>query len=113
MIVRGEKLEATAAKRLRALALGENALHPPQQRTACVLLRFNVERLVLILGIDNHRQVQLLGIGARESSVAIRGPLHRRAHAVAIAKVEIVAHADLVAVIDDRRAWQRQEQRIH
>ncbi len=52
------------------------------------------------------------GSALREAAVAIAGPLHRRAHAVAIAEIDVVAHADLVAVVDDRRAGQREEQRV-
>jgi hypothetical protein len=36
-----------------------------------------------------------------------------RAHAVAVAEIDVVAHAELVAVIDDRRAGQRHQQRVH
>ena len=52
-------------------------------------------------------------IAAREAAVAVRRPLHRRAHAVAVAEIDVVAHADLVAVVDDRRAGKRQQQRVH
>jgi hypothetical protein len=38
--------------------------------------------------------------------------LHRRAHPVAIADVDVIAHADLIAVIDDRRAGHRQQQTV-
>ena len=38
--------------------------------------------------------------------------MHRRAHAVAVAKIDIVAHADLVAVIEHGRARHRQQQRV-
>ena len=38
--------------------------------------------------------------------IAIRGPLHRSAHAVAVAEVDIIAHADLVAVVQDGSARQ-------
>ena len=77
------------------------------------LLRLDVDRLVVVLGVDDRRQVQLLRIGAREAGVAIGAPLHRRAHAVAVAEVDVVAHADLVAVVEDRRAGQREQQRVH
>ncbi len=52
-------------------------------------------------------------IGARESAVAVRAPLHRRAHAVAVAEIDVVAHAELVAVVDGRRARHRQQQALH
>jgi hypothetical protein len=53
------------------------------------------------------------GIAAREPGVAVAAPLHRRADAVAIAEIDVVAHADLVAVVDDRRARHRKEQAVH
>ena len=52
-------------------------------------------------------------IGAREAAVAVGRPLHRRAHAVAVAEMDVVAHADLVAVIDHRRAGHREQQAVH
>ena len=108
-----KKFERAATKCLRALALRENAFHPPQQRAAVVLLRFNIQRFILILGIDDYRQIELLWIGSREPGIAVGRPLHGRAHAVTVAKIEVITHADLVAVIDHRGSWQRQQQRVH
>ena len=69
------------------------------------LLRFNVDGLVMIFVIDDNGQYQALRIGGREAGVAVARPLHRRAHAVAIAEKDVVAHSDFVAVIDHRRTW--------
>ena len=55
------------------------------------------------------RQVQSLRIRPRKAGVAIGAPLHRGAHAVAIAEIDVVAHADLIAVIEDGRARQREQ----
>ena len=101
-----------AAERLVLLAQRDQPLRPPQQRVRVVLLRFDVDRLVVVLGVDDDRQDQPLRVGAREAGVAIGAPLHRRAHAVAIAEVDVVAHADLVAVVEDRRARQREQQAV-
>ena len=38
--------------------------------------------------------------------------MHWRAHAVPVAEIDIVAHADLVAIIDDWRAGQGKQERI-
>ncbi len=76
-------------------------------------LRFDVHRLVAVERVHDGRQRERRGIGAREAAVAVGRPLHRRAHAVAVAEADIVAHADLVAVIDDRRARHRQQQAVH
>ena len=70
----------------------------------------HVDRVVAVNGIHDHRRVEPLRIGARESSVAVAGPLHRRAHAPAVAEKQIVPHSDLVAVIEDRRAREREQQ---
>ena len=78
-----------------------------------VLLRLDVDGLVVVLGVDDDGQVQPLRVGAREAGVAVRAPLHRRAHAVAVAEVDVVAHPDLVAVVDDRRAGQREQEPVH
>ena len=51
--------------------------------------------------------------GLRETAVDIVAPLHGRADAVAIAEIDVVSHADFVAVIHDRRAGQRKQQPIH
>ena len=48
----------------------------------------------------------------REPGVPVPRPLHRRAHAVAVAEIDVVAHADLVAVIDDGAARQGQQQAV-
>ena len=53
------------------------------------------------------------GLAREKPGVAVGAPLHRRAHAVAVAEVDVVAHADLVAVVEDRRAGQREQQAVH
>ena len=92
-----------------AAAHGNHAPRPVQQRRCAAQLRFNVDRLVTVHGIHYRRQIQPLRIGAREAGVAVRAPLHRCANAVAVAQVDVVTHADLVAVIQDRRARQRHQ----
>ena len=50
---------------------------------------------------------------AREKPALRSGrPLHRRADAVAVAEIDVVAHADLVAVVHDRASGQREEQGV-
>ena len=51
------------------------------------------------------------GVGGREAGVTVRGPLHRGAYPVAVAEPDVVAHADLVAVVQHRRSRQAQQQR--
>jgi hypothetical protein len=87
--------------------------HPVDQRTGAAALRLDVHALVAVDRIHDRGQVEPLRIGAREAAVAVDRPLHRRAHAVAIAEVDVVAHPDLVAVIDDRRSRHREQQARH
>jgi len=58
-------------------------------------------------GIHDRRRVESCRVGVGKAAIAVWRPLHRGAHAVAIAEIDVVAHADLVAVIDDRRARER------
>ena len=95
------------------LAQRDQPLHPREQRMRVALLRLDVDGLVVVFGVGDDRQVQALPVGAGEARVAVRAPLHRRAHAVAVAEEDVVAHADLVAVVEDRRAGQREQQAVH
>src|SRR3954471_5912913 len=54
-----QELEATPAKRPKLLALSKHALHPPQQRVRIILLRLNVDCLVVILRVDVDGQIKL------------------------------------------------------
>ena len=108
-----EKLDRAAPEGLELFAQRDHPAHPPQHRVQVVFLLLHVDGLIVVLVIDNHRQDQPLRIGGREARVAIAAPLHRRAHAVAVAEIDVVAHPDLVAVVDDRGAGQRQQQAIH
>ena len=59
----------------------------------------------VVLLVDKSETLALpIWIGTAEAAIAIEGPLHWRAHAVPVAEIDIVAHADLVAVIEHRRA---------
>ena len=76
------------------------------------LLRDHVDGLVAVQRIGDEREREALGIGRRESGVPSTAPLHRGPDAVAIAEVDVVAHADLVAVVEDRAARQRHQQSV-
>ncbi|MNG94704.1 hypothetical protein D3C79_537200 [compost metagenome] len=73
-------------------------------------LGFDVDGLVTVQRVHDRRQHQALRVGAGETAVAVRRPLHGRAHAVAVAQVDIVAHAQFVAVVQGGRAGHRQQQ---
>ena len=91
----------------------DEAAHPAQQRRRHTFLRGDVHRVIAVRRIDDERREQRRGVRVREARVAVGAPLHRRAHAVAVAEVDVVAHADLVAVVDDRRSRHGHEQRVH
>jgi hypothetical protein len=112
--VLGEQhLEGAAGEGLVAVAQRDEAPHPPQQRARVLLLRRDVDRLGVVLGVDDDRQVQPLRVRGREAGVAVGVPLHRGANAVAVAEVDVVAHPDLVAVVDDRGTRQREQESVH
>ena len=88
--------------------------HPPgpvQQRGGGVDLRLDVDGLESVDRVHDGRQVQPGRVAPGEAGVAVGGPLHRRADAVPVAEPDVVAHADLVAVVQARRAGQAQQHR--
>jgi hypothetical protein len=99
-----QKLDRAAPESAKLLPQGDETPHPPEERVAVRLVRFDVDCLVVVLVVDDDGEYEPLRIGARKSRVAVAAPLHRRAHAVAVAEVDVVPHADLVAVIEDGRA---------
>ena len=101
-----------AAEDVELLPQAEHPPHPVQHRERRAVLRLDVDRLVAVDRVHDRRRVEPGRVGAREAAVAIAGPLHRRADAVAIAEVDVVAHADLVAVVDHRRAGHREQQAV-
>ena len=111
-VARVDEGHRPAAERLVLLSHKDHPSHPVQERGRVLCLALDVDRLVAIDRIHDRRQIELLRLAAREPGVAIGRPLHRRAHAIAVAKIEVVAHADLVAVVEDRRAGHRHQKRI-
>ena len=113
-VLRIQQAIAAAAEHLVLAADGDGPAHPHQQRMRVGGLRFDVDGLIAVQRVHDRRQHQARRVGdAGEAAVAIGRPLHRRAHAVAVAEMDVVAHADFVAVIDDRRAGHRQQQVVH
>ena len=76
------------------------------------MLRLDVARLVAVHRVHERWQVELGEVGATEACVAVGAPLHRGADAVAVAEVDVVAHTDLVPVIQDRGPRKREEQAV-
>src|SRR5690554_4637417 len=94
-----QETQAASAKDVRLLSLCQHPPRPVQQRMRITLLRLDVDGFISIEGPHQYRQGQTLGIRARKSPIAIRAPLHRCTDTIPIAKMDVVTHADLVAVI--------------
>jgi hypothetical protein len=107
-----EHLEAAGAEHRLLLAGCDHLLHPVQQRARVAELRLHVHRLVAVHRIHQRGQVELGEVGAREPAVAVGGPLHGGAHAVAVAQVDVVAHPDLVAVVHDGAAREAEQEAV-
>ena len=112
-VLRQEKPQTALPECLVTAALDEHAPQPVEQRVRIAPLRFHVHRLITPHRIHDRREHERRRIGAAESAVAVRGPLHRRAHAVAVAQMDVVPHADFVAVIDDRCPRHSEKQAVH
>ena len=53
-----------------------------------------------------------MAVALGEAAVRLVRPLHRSAGAVALGKLQIVAHAEFVAVAENRRTGQREHQAV-
>ena len=111
--MRRQELDRAAAEDDVLLAERDQPLHPVEERERRSFLGLDVDRGEAVDGIGDDRREEPRAVGAREAGVAVARPLHRRPHRVAVAEVDVVAHAELVAVIDDRRAGQRHQQAVH
>ena len=111
-VARRKHFQRAAPERLRLLAHREHAPGPVQQRMRVAGLGFDVDREVAVLRVHDRRQHQAGRVGAGKASVAVDRPLHRRAHTVAVTEVDVIAHADFIAVVQRRRARHRQQQAV-
>src|SRR5688572_8282211 len=89
-VARLEEREPPAPERAALAPDPEHALHPVEERAGIALLRLDVDRLVAVDRVHDRRQIEALRIRAREAGVAVRTPLHRRPHAVSVAKIDVV-----------------------
>ena len=55
-----------------------------------------------IESIVDHGCIELFNWRFRKTGCHARFPLHRRPHAVAVLQPDVVAHSDLIAIIEDR-----------
>src|SRR5207245_6078 len=58
-----QKFDCAATECSIAPSRGDQSLHPPQERVGTRLLNVDVDLLIVILRIDNDRQIELLWIG--------------------------------------------------
>ena len=107
-----EELLRAAAEDLEELAQRDHVARPVEEGGLVGLLGFDVDGLVAPDGVHDDGEVELGGDGVGEAGVAVGVPLHGGADAVAVAEVDVVAHADLVAVVDDGRAGEAEEERV-
>ena len=106
-VVRIQELDGTERERFVVFAGRNDAAHPPEQRRQIFLLILYVDCLVVIFRVNRYCDLKLLVIRFGKTSVTVRAPLHRFSDPIAIAQIEIIAHPDFIAVVNDRRAWQR------
>ncbi len=90
----------------------EHLADPVQERTRCRELGLHVDVAVVVDQRLHHGQVQLARVGGGEPRIAVGVPLHRRPRGVAVLEPDIVPHADLVAVVQERTSGQGQQQRM-
>ena len=95
-----------------AAPLAQQPLEPMEERARVALLGLDVHRLVAVDGVHERRKVELRKVATRKAGVAVGGPLHRRADRVSVAEVDVVAHEELVAVVDDRASGHRQQEGV-
>ena len=112
-VLRPQQLQGAPPEGTVALAQCDQPFHPRQQRVRILVLGLDIDGFVVVLGVGDHGQVQALAVGAGESGVAVATPLHRGAYPVAVSQEDVVAHSDLVAVVDDRCPRQREQQPVH
>src|SRR5690242_7308380 len=108
-----QKSNCAAPKDRIAFPNTNHPFRPVQQRRLDTLLRFYVDSHITVDWIANYWRVEPCAVRSREARVSVNVPLHWRPHAVTVAEIDVVAHADFVPVIDDRRAGQREQQCMH
>jgi len=86
-----DDLEAAACQGRVAAPQPDDPLHPPQERRWIRRLGGDVDRLEVVLGVDDEGQVEALAVRLREAGVAVGAPLHGGPHGVAVAQEVVVS----------------------
>ena len=94
------------------MANRQHVPQPVQEGGGVALFGLDVDGLVTVHGVHERREIELGEVRPREAGVAVRRPLHRRADPVTVAEVDVVAHEQLVAVVEHGAAGQRQQQPV-
>ena len=76
-------------------------------------LCFDIDRLVTVKRVHDGRQDEAGRVGLGKAAVAVWRPLHWGADTVTVAQIDVVAHADFIAVVEDGRPGHGEEERIH
>src|SRR5450631_3069030 len=76
-------------------------------------LGLNIDGLIAVHRIENERSVHAFGIGGGKAGIPAATPLHGSPYSIAVAEVDVVPHADFVAVIDDGSAGERHQHPVH
>jgi hypothetical protein len=91
------------------LAHADDPLGPVEERIRMAPLDRGINVLEAVGPARDHRQPRPVALG--EAAVRFIRPLHGRSRAVALRQFQIIAHADLVAVTNDRGARQSKHAR--
>src|SRR5205807_1236769 len=92
-VLRAHQLEAAPAEGAVLLAQRDQPAGPVEKGVGIGPLRLDVDRFVVILGVDDDGKEEPLPVGPREAGVAVGTPLHRGPDAVAVPKVDVVPHS--------------------
>ena len=106
-----EKGEPAPTKLGALLAGADRALGPVEERVGLEPLAGDVDPLVAVLTLANHRPHEPGRVG--EAAVGLVRPLHRRADGLPLGQTQVVTHADLFAVADHGCSGQGEHQAVH
>lgn len=79
---------------------------PVQERVAVEQRIGDVDFLIAIRAAVDNRPDKFFRVGCRKTAALRSGSLHRGAHSVALLQIEVIPHADLIAVAHHRNAGQ-------
>src|SRR5713226_5778440 len=84
----------------------------PKSFRNAIMLRFHVDGFVSPDRIHDDWTVQARGCRGGKAGVAIGVPLHGCPNAIAVAEIDVIAHPDFVAVVENGRAGKGKKQAV-